>query len=93
MFDQRRKLVSDHCANEVFALARGRHRASRVVCVRARANDRRVPYPAWFLVRDAAGRSAGRQVAVLVQRHCSDRAKTVCRPIGLSRGLLLRAGF
>ena len=61
--------------HEVLAAARRGDGASRVVRVSAGADDRRVADAAPALVRHAAGRGRGGEVAVLVARDGADRAE------------------
>ena len=71
----RADLVRDDRADEVFAAAGRGDRAGRVVRVGAGADDRRVADAAPALVRHAAGRGRGGEVAVPVARDGADRAE------------------
>ena len=67
-------VVGDGVADELLADAGAADGAGGVVGIGARADDRRIADAAVFLVRPAAGRSAGGQVAVRVEGHAADGA-------------------
>src|SRR6185503_10708419 len=85
VLDARADVVRDGVADPEFADAGGRDGAALIVRVGAGADDRRVADTAEALVGQPAGRGAGCEVAVLVERHRADRAVMV---LGLRRLLL-----
>src|SRR5260370_3853029 len=55
IFHQSPDIVSDRNSNAILAIARSRNSTGHIVCVCARADDRRITNPPGALVRRAAG--------------------------------------
>src|ERR1700756_5188044 len=70
---QRARVVRDHLADEVLALARAGYRTGLVAGVGARADEGGIADPAVVLVGKAAGGGGRREVALAVERHGADR--------------------